>query len=426
MANKQVTTSNVFKALHGRKEKIIVMEGSSRSTKTYSIIQHLISLALENEQRKHPQELRIAILRARLTWLKNTVYQDFKTIMMQQFGLWDEGSMNKTEFYYTLGSTVFVFSGLDHDSGQKFHGAKYSYAWLNEAIELDYPSVRQILLRLTGQMFIDYNPNMDSRHWIETKIKTRKDVCVMHSTYLDNPFLEEKVVNEIESLKPTPENIENGTADETSWNIYGLGLRAELKGLIYPSWTIISEMPKEKEYEYGLDWGFSNDPCALIRVLIKDGTIYCQELLYERGLTNIENISNPSQISLERRLGELNVNPKDVIGADSAEPKSIQDIKNCGYNIRGVTKGPDSIMNGIAAVKRFKIAVVESSTNLITELSRYKWSQNKSGDSVNSPVKSWDHLMDAIRYCVSIHDAQTELSGYAYDSAVPRTNLVNY
>ena len=126
---RQVTTSKVFDAIRNSTDKILVLEGSSRSTKTYSIIQFLISIALDNENQKKPKRLRIAIVRARLTWIKNTVLVDFKDILQDQFGMWNEKHYNKSEFIYRLGYTEFSFTGLDHEQGQKFHGAKYDYVW---------------------------------------------------------------------------------------------------------------------------------------------------------------------------------------------------------------------------------------------------------------------------------------------------------
>lgn len=422
----RVTTSKVFEALRKTTEEIVVLEGSSRSTKTYSLVQFLIANALENENSKNRKSRRVAIVRSRLTWLKKTVFVDFENIMSNQFGLWDESCMNRTQFYYKLGMTTFVFTGVDREQGQSFHGEKNDDVWFNEATELDWPSVSQIMLRMTGRVFLDYNPNMNENHWIEKKIKQRESVCIIHSTYLDNPFLEDRVVREIEGYKPTPENIARGTADETMWKIYGLGVRAQIQGLVYPQYQIVKELPTGKEYFYGIDFGYSSDPTAMIKACIHDGGLYVEEKLYERGLTNIENPSNLSQPSIERRLAEIGVNAKDVIGADSAEPKTIQDLKNCGYNIHGAKKGPNSIVDGITAVKRYKLFVVEGSTNLINELTRYKWAENRDGSATNRPVSGNDHLMDDLRYSIAVHDEMTEHGGYAYDSVKPRYRLLEY
>jgi phage terminase large subunit len=426
MLQYKVTTSPLFETIRSRTERVVILEGSARSTKTYSVLQYLIYLAVENENAKKPRHLRIAIVRSHLTWIRSTVLVDFKNILRDQFGLWNEASMNKTNLVYSLGKTEFVFTGLDKEEGQKFHGAKNDYVFLNEAIELNWPSVQQLLFRMPGRMLVDYNPNMDSRHWIETKLKKRPDACVIHSTFRDNPFLEDDLVQELERLEPTPENIERGTADEAQWKIYGLGVRAQIKGLVYPNWDMVPTMPKAEEYFYGIDWGFSVDPTALVQAAFVNGELYVQELLYERGLTNIENPSNTEQPSIERRLGELNVSRKFLICADSAEPKSIQDISNCGYNIVGVKKGPNSILNGISIVKRYKLHIVEPSPNLVTEITRYKWVEDKNGESQPMPVDNFNHLLDAVRMLAMHTDQVASRGGYAYDSCKMRTGLVPY
>ena len=422
---RKITTSKVFDGIRNSDSKIIVLEGSSRSTKTYSVIQFLISIALDNENRKRPRRLRIAIVRARLTWIKNTVLVDFKDILRDQFGMWDEKDFNKSEFIYKFGHTEFSFTGLDHEQGQKFHGAKYDYVWFNESLECDYPSVMQILLRLTGRAIFDYNPNFDERHWIETKIKTRDDACVMHSTYKDNPFLDEKIVDEIEKLEPTEENIRQGTADETSWKIYGLGLRAVLKGLIF-QFSIIEMFPDRNDYVYGLDFGFSNDPTALTRGCIVNKELIIDELLYEKGLTNIDNPNYTSQMSIERRFAEIGVGSTKLIIADSSDPKAIQDIKNCGYNIRPCVKGPNSILSGINTMKEYPIKITERSLNTIDEFRKYKWLESRDGESTNKPIDKFNHCIDSIRYFIQGIEETGRRSNYGYDSCKARFNLSKY
>jgi phage terminase large subunit len=393
----KIPTSRLFEALRQRHEKIVVLEGSSRSTKTYSICQRLIELALQNERGRKPQRMRFLIMRQRLTWCRNTVFEDFKNILTDQFRLWRDEDFNSHHMSYRMGRSTFEFKGLDYEAGQKYHGAKYHYAWFNEALELDYASVRQILLRLIKQAFFDYNPNFTERHWIETRIKSRDDVAILHSTYKDNPYLDEAVIAEIERLEPTPSNVAQGTADETAWKIYGLGVRAEIKGLVFPNVAIVSGMPKDpEEIAYGMDFGFAADPTALIHGARKGGGLYLDELLYERGLTNVENPKYPEQPSIELRLRELKVPPDIAIWADSAEPKSITEIKNSGWNIYGVKKG--QIIDGIMSMRRFRIYITERSLNLIDEFRRYKWKEMRDGSTVNVPVAGKDHGIDAARY----------------------------
>ena len=425
----QVTTSKVFTAIQKADAKVLVLQGSTRSTKTYSIIQYLISCAIANEKAYKKQKLRFAVIRQKLTWLRSSVLKDFETIMRDQFGIWDENAMNKSEWTYTLGHTEFSFTGLDHEAGQKFHGVGYDKVWFNECNEIDYPSVRQIMLRLKGQAIFDYNPNIDAKHWIETKIKTREDVWINHSTYKDNPFLEESIVAEIESYKPTPENIERGTADEQFWKIYGLGERATLKGLIFPNFETVTAMPKEdKDYKtFGLDFGFTNDPTAMVRIVIIDRSLFIEEYIYETGLTNIDNPKQPSQPSIEKRFAENGITRYDRISADSAEPKAIQDLCNCGYNVKGVKKGAGSIMAGIMTIKNYKVHIVESSMNLIDEFRKYRYKENpRTEEPVNTPIDRYNHAIDALRYGLFGAEDNIQMGNYAFDSARYKFNFSNY
>jgi len=424
MSKINVTTSQVFDAIRRVKSRVVVLEGSSRSTKTYSLLQFFIAEALENEAKKKPKNIKILIVRSKLTWIKATVLEDFKDILKEQFQIWNEKNFNKSSSIYTMGHTQFVFRGADSD--QKLHGVKAQYVFFNEINELPYPVIRQILIRLKGRMFCDYNPNIPKNHYINTKIKTRKDCSVIHSTFLDNPFLEQSIVEEIKSLEPTLENIENGTADETSWKIYGLGIMAQMSGLVFPVFDIIPKMPIDlEESVYGMDFGFTNDPSVLINIGAKDTCLYLDEKMYERGLTNIENLKNPKQISIEQRFGELDIPTRTKIYADSAEPKSIADLKGCGYNVIGAKKGRGSILDGIQTIKRFKIYITESSLNLITEFQRYKWIEDKNGEETNKPIDNWNHGIDALRYGIqglTITDKAPHVGHY---SSIRMSNNVN-
>jgi len=382
-----------FTRLYKSKKRIIVLEGSSRSGKTYSIIQYLIYRALT-------EKLFITVARDKLTWLKGSVLRDFFSILEDHFRLFTPDSFNKSESIYTFDNgSIVSFIGLDE--AQKVHGRKQDIVWLNEAMEVDINSFNQLAIRTTKQIILDYNPSSES-HWIYDRVCTRDDCDFFHSTYKDNPFLEREVKEEIERLEPTPENIKNGTADETSWKIYGLGVRASPKGLIFPNFTIVKELPPESERKkqgYGLDFGFTNDPTALIHVVLAHGELYLDELIFKRGLTNIINPKATHQASIESEINSIRISKFLPIYADSAEPKSIQDLKNAGFNIKGADKGQDSIINGIDIIKRYKLNVTERSLNLIKELRNYKWQEDKAtGTTLNKPIDAFCHGIDSVRY----------------------------
>lgn len=390
---KEIAVSSVFVRMMKAETRIVVNEGSSRSTKTYSILQYLIQMAL-----KYPG-LTTTITRAKLTWLKATIIPDFESILRNQFDMWNESAYNKSEQVYNLFGSKFSFVGLDE--AQKLHGRKQDIAWICEAIEATKKDFEQLAIRTTKQIILDYNPSTDT-HWIYDTVIPRKDCTFIKSTYHDNPFLEPEIRHEIERLEPTPENIAQGTADEVSWKIYGLGERATQKGLIFGSATIVDEFPANcKKLFRGLDFGYTNDPTALIKIGLFRGELYLQEEIYERKLVNRKNEKMPHQKSIEAEFERLKIGPGEVIWADSADPKSIQDLRNCGFNVRAAVKGAGSILNGIDVMKRYKINIVKDSVNLIKERNNYKWKSDAAGNALNIPVDAFNHGWDAGRYgCV--------------------------
>lgn len=384
-----------FTRLIESNKRVVVFEGSSRSGKTYAILQYLIARALD-------ERLFITVARARLTWLKASVIKDFVEILETQFKSYDADRFNKAESTYTFENrSVISFIGLD--VAQKIHGRKQDIVWLNEAIEVSYANYTQLMLRTTGKVILDYNPSSET-HWIYEKICNRSDCDFFHSTYKDNLFLSPVVRGEIERLEPTRKNIENGTADETLWKIYGLGERCSPKGLVFPYVTIVSFFPRDEECSkvvYGLDFGYTNDPTTLVKVGLSNNELFLEELIYERGLTNVINPGKVEQESIEGRLRDLGVRLSSHIYADSAEPKSIQELKNAGfYNIEGAQKGPDSVANGIDIIKRYKVNITENSLNLIKEQKNYKWATSRDGVATNKPIDAFNHTWDATRYAV--------------------------
>jgi len=389
---KKIKCSKVFAKIANAGTRIIVNEGSSRSTKTFSILQFLISKAIESP-------VRITIARAKLTWIKTTVVPDFKEVMTTHFEMWNDLNWNKSEsVYYLENGSEVSFVGIDEP--QKLHGRKQDYAWVNEAVEIEQAEFTQLLLRTTKQLILDYNPSYE-QHWLYDKVIPRDDCTLIHSTYRDNPFLSQDIVDEIKRLKPTPENIAQGTADEVSWKIYGLGERAAHKGLIFAKAQICKELPpvsdRKKDF-YGLDFGFTNDPSALTQCVVAHGNLYLRQRIYKRGLTNIINPANPRQPSIQQYLVEQQIPKRAKIWADAAEPKSIQDLRNAGWNVSPAVKGPDSVIVGLQTMLRYNIFITEDSIDLIKERNNYKWKEGKDGNLLNEPIDAWNHAIDAARY----------------------------
>jgi len=204
------------------------------------------------------------------------------------------------------------------------------------------------------------------------------------------------------SYEPTPENIKRGTADAISWQIYGLGKRAKPEGLIFPNWEIVKDFPNEHSWQkwgYSIDYGFTNDPTALCKIVLAGGELYVKELFYERGLVNLINPQNSSQKNIESELIFAGVKKyTDEVVAESAEPKTNRELSNAGFMMVPVAKFPGCVKEGIELLKRYKVNIVTPSVNLIKEKNNYKWRYDANTDRwLNEPIDNFNHLIDAIR-----------------------------
>lgn len=393
MSTLKVKASPVYTEINDASEdaRVIVLEGGSRSSKTWSIFLHLII-------HRNNEGLVITVGREKMTWLRSTLLADLKEITeTYNIPITPEINVNRSNQEYTVNGNYFRFMGMD--DAQKIHGQKQDIFWVNESVEVSKEDFDQLEMRTSEYGILDYNPAMSDAHWIVSSVLSRPDTVKLHSTMLDNPFLPESIRQKIQSYEPTPENIKAGTADETNWKIYGLGERALQKGLVYDNWKLVKQMPQHGQWKvYGLDFGFSNHPTALVKVILYDGELWADECIYKTGLTNPD-----ISIKLEQHCTK-----EDTIIADSAEPKSIKEIKGDGWDIKGAEKGPDSVRQGIDAIKRYKLNVTENSSNLIKELRNYKWREDSEGNKDNKPVDAFNHGLDALRYGVSSKTLQPE------------------
>jgi phage terminase large subunit len=371
------------KTIDAQHNKIICHQGSSRSSKTWSIFQYFILKALQGEQ------FVLTIARAKLTWVKSTLLKDFETLVnLYGLKITPEVNINRQEQVYMLNGSEFAFFGLDY--AEKLHGRKQDYAWVNEVMEVDRKSFDQLEMRTTKQIIIDYNP-ADDEHWV-FDLHKRSDVAVIQSTFRDNPFLEHTIVDKLLSYEPTPENIKRGTADNYMWEVYGLGNKARLQGAIFTNWEIKTLPENAKFLGFGLDFGFSADPTALVGCYSMDGELYFDEVIYETEMTNQD---------IADRFERLQISKSELIVADSSEPKSIEEIRRRGYAIIGAEKGQDSVKFGIDLLKQYKLNITPRSGNLENEFRKYKWAEDRQGKSLNVPVDKFNHGCDSIRYLTS-------------------------
>jgi len=370
------------------KKRIRVNEGGSRSSKTHSLAQVVITLLMQNQ---YVPGFIVCVVRKTMPALKATVYKDIMGLLME-YGLYYQENENKTEHTYRVGHAVLEF--LSIDDAKKIRGRKRTVLYINEANELDYEDWKQLLLRTSGDVYIDYNPS-DQFHWIYDHVLTRDDVEVIHSTYKDNPFNPPEVVSEIERYK---------LADQNYWRIYGLGLRGISGVTIYSHWQYCDALPETYSNKiFGLDFGY-NHPTVLTEIRDHDGSVYVREHIYKSGLDDEMLIAELEDLV---KVGVLT--KSDYIYGDNEDPKAIEAIRKAGFNIKPAKKGPGSVESGIKLIKSKPFYITKDSVNGIKELKSYSWKE-KDGKPTDEPVKVNDDFCDSFRMAVySFHNRKVAM-----------------
>ena len=364
--------TRVFYRNLGSDKRIKCNEGGTSSSKTYSILQVLVVKAV-----KYPNII-ISVVSESIPHLKLGAIRDFKAMLTEE-GIWDENKFNLTDRIYTFdsGSKIEFFSA---DNPGKVHGPRRDILFLNEAVNIPYQVYDQLAIRTKSEEYLDWNPTQE--FWAHEHLQGDPECEWIRSTYLDNDWLPDSIKQRIEAKKDK---------DPNWWRVYGLGIVGKVEGLIFPVFEIIDEFPDVSHF-YGMDFGYTNDPTAMIRIGLQGEDLYLDEGIYETGLTNQD---------IAARLRMIGIRPKmDELFADSAEPKSIEEIYREGFNIKGAIKGKDSILNGIDIIKRFKIHITKNSVNTIKEFRNYRWIEDKNGNLTNKPIDDFNHAIDAIRYGV--------------------------
>jgi phage terminase large subunit len=360
----------------------VSLQGSSRSSKTYNTLIWLIVYCLN-----HPNT-RLSVVRATLPALKGSVFIDFKEILMNML-LFDEKQLNKTEltYHFTNGSWVEFFST---DSEQKLRGRKRDILFVNEANELSFIEWQQLKMRTTRFAIVDYNPSFTDEHWLCGLNQESRTKHII-TTYKDNPFLEKTIVDEIESLQ---------YKNESLWKIYGLGIQAQIEGLIFKNVELIDSLPYAKRIFVGMDFGFTNDPTAIVEVVITEDTIFINEVCYKTEMVASDIIKEiKHKFSHVQNMQNRWPDGQRII-SESADPRLIKEIHNAGINIIPVEKFPGSIEAGINKMLEYKICVTKNSYNVIKEFKNYTYQQDKDGKWLNKPIDSFNHAIDAIRYII--------------------------
>lgn len=360
------------KKIMGMKKRIRIVQGGSSASKTISILLYLITLAQLDKKKTLT-----SICSESIPHLKRGAIRDFKNIMTEH-NYWKDENWNTTDSMYTFetGSQIEFFST---DNGDKLRGARRDRLFINECNNVTFEAFEQLEMRTNEFVYLDYNPS--NEFWVNTEVKAnRTDWDFIIITYKDNEALSPSIVQSLEQRKNR----------KGWWQVYGLGLLGEIEGKIYKDWQIIETIPHEaKLVRAGLDFGYSNDPTAIVYIYSYMGGYILDQITFKKGLLN-------KQIADIILSQEENV----LVIADSSEPKSIDEIRGYGVDIIGAVKGRDSIVNGINIVQQQRISVTKRSVDIIKEYRNYLWATDRDGKVLNIPEGGFDHSMDAIRYAI--------------------------
>ena len=375
-----------------RHQRYISSCGGTRSGKTYSILQTFI-LALIEEVNQQRSATVNSVVSESMPHLQRGAIRDFKAIMEKE-GLWEEARWNETQHTYTFanGSLLEFFSV---DNTGKVHGSARDRLFINEAQNIPYEIARQLFVRTRGQIVCDYNPTHS--FWLNEVVEARQNCITIRSTYRDNDFLTQEQVAEIEANRN----------DRNWWKVYGEGQIGTLDGLIY-AFELVDNLPAVTEMDHlveiqGLDFGFTNDPTARVQVVAdsRKKILWVRQRCYKTHMLNRHIIEDLQADGVTRRT---------EVYADCAEPKSIAEIKEAGYNVIPCDKDApvrsDKLKFQLQWMQGWTLNVTKDSIDLIRELRNYTWDKDRDGNPLNQPIDKFNHLLDALRYAVWTRFAQ--------------------
>ena len=360
-----IQTTITFQNILDSNSRVQQHIGGTRSGKTYAILQYLLVKMIEREG------INITVVRKTIPSLKRTVIKDF-TDILKSLNIWNEEDYNSTDRIWNYYNSTIQF--ISTDDAEKLRGIKSDILFIDEASEIDEESYFQLSIRTTGQIILAYNPTVSPYHWL----RQMSDCDRYVTTYRDNPYLPKEMVKAIEELQ---------TKNEKYWKIYGLGEFAPNEKAVY-KFDIVDDFDAEF-IAFGLDWGYSQDPTAVVALYKSGDNIYLEEVIYEKGLV-MKDIADA--------LSKKEIDKSYEIWCDSSEPRSIEELYRYGFNAKAVVKGKDSIKFGISVLQNHKIHILRSSQNLINEMYGYQYSTDKYGYVTDTPEGGLDHLLDAARY----------------------------
>lgn len=396
MSTLNLKATPLLKQMLNSDHRFVLHVGGSRSGKTFSILQYILLYCYKNQSKT------ITIARKTFPSLRIGAYKEFIE-MLKGYEIYDTEAHNKTNNYYTLNSNTVQF--LSIDQAQKLRGLKHDLVFIDECNEISKEEADQIFMRTNERIILAQNPS-DALHW-SLKLQSSPDCLYIHSTYKNNSFLPQSIINQIESYKET---------DWDQWLVFGLGQPSKNNELVYNQyeyWYSDDELyvedgdkkvPIFEDTIYGIDWGW-NHPTALVQVWIDTNykRAWVKELIHESYLTTDD---------LIKKMNELNVSKDLQMYGDSAEPKTIESLKRAGFNITSSNK---EVKQGIDCVKSFKLYIHSGSVKIQEELRRYKWKMN--GEiKTDEPIKLFDDALCATRYAIYTYTERgSKLKNFDYE-----------
>lgn len=372
-------------------KRIRVVAGGTSASKTISIVLWLIDYCQVNKNKL------VSVVSESFPHLKRGAIRDF-LLITQEHGYYQEKNWNKTDFTYTFesGSKLEFFSA---DQPAKVRGPRRDVLFVNECNNISYETYTQLEIRTKEIIWLDFNPV--SEFWFYTEMLNKIDLDFITLTYLDNEALDPRIVQAIESRR----------SNKNWFKVYGEGLLGEAEGRIYKDWQTVESVPFEARLErYGLDFGYTNDPTAIVAIYRYNGGFILDEITYQHGLTN-------------KQIADiLLVKEKALVMADSAEPKSIDEIAGYGINIQPAQKGQGSVLQGIQYVQQQKISVTSRSLNLLKEYRNYLWLTDNDGKTINEPSPILNHILDAVRYGLESLKPFVR-KGWIVDESIPLASI---